>query len=237
MSAEIRASRGPLNAAHILGRTALFASLDADSLARLAAVSSQRTYPRGQYLWYQGDPGDRLFVIGSGLVKVVLASSSGDEMLLATLGAFEAIGELAVLDGAPRSASVIAVEPTTVVILERETLFELFRQHPAMLDALLRSLGALIRRLTEQTGDLVFLDLTGRVAKLLIRLTEQTDAPERGPVLRLRLSQSEVAAMVGATRPAVNRVLQSLAARELIRTDGRVVVIRNLDELRRRAQL
>lgn len=222
-------------AAHVLKSTRLFGALDGESLLSLAKACTQRTYGKGQYLWYQGDPGDRLVVVCTGLIKVMLTSEQGDEVVLVTLGRYEAIGELAVLDGSLRSASVVTMEPTTVLMLDRSTVLDLMGRHPAVLDAVLRSLGQLIRRLTEQTGDLVFLDLGGRLAKLLLRLAQDHAHADDHVVLDLDLSQSDIAAMVGATRPAVNRVLQLLASRGLISVDGRVIVLRDLPGLRRRA--
>ena len=222
-------------AAAILGSTTLFAGLGDDALRGLAAASTQRTYGRGQYLWYQGDEGHRLLVIASGLLKVLVTSEQGEDVVLVTLGHHETIGELAVLDGSPRSASVVAVEPTTVLMLSRATVLELMARHPPVLDAVLRSLGNLVRRLTEQTSDLVLLDLGGRLAKLLLRLAVDHSPTRQDVVLDLGLSQSELAAMVGATRPAVNRALQQLASRGLISVDGQVIVLRDLSGLRRRA--
>jgi CRP/FNR family cyclic AMP-dependent transcriptional regulator len=178
----------------------------------------------------------RLVVVAEGLVKVLLSSVHGDEVVLVTAGPAETLGELAVLDGAPRSAAVVAVEPTSVLLLTRPTVLGLMGAHPPVLEAVLGSLGGIVRRLTEQTGDLVFLDLGGRLAKLLLRLAEDAAAPG-GAVLDLGLSQSDLAAMVGATRPAVNRALQLLASRGLISVDGRVIVVRDADGLRRRAGL
>jgi CRP/FNR family transcriptional regulator, cyclic AMP receptor protein len=220
----------------ILGSTSLFAGLDEPALHGLAAASTQRTYGKGQYLWYEGDDGDRLMVVASGLLKVLLTSEQGDDVVLNTLGKNETIGELAVLDGSPRSASVVAVESTTVLMLTRATVLELMARHPPVLDAVLRSLADLVRRLTEQNSDLILLDLGGRLAKLLLRLA-RGQAPTHGDavVLELGLSQSELAAMVGATRPAVNRALQLLASRGLIALNGRVIVLRDLPGLRRRA--
>ncbi len=215
----------------------IFAGLPDETLTSLREACSTRTYQRGQYLWYQGDEGARLIVVASGLVKVVISSEHGDEVVLATLGPGETLGELAMLDGSPRSASVVAVEPSTVVLLTRETVLDLMSRHPPVLDALLRSLGGLVRRLTEQAGDLVFLDLAGRVAKLLLRLAEAHGAAVDGGVLDLGLSQSDLAAMVGATRPAVNRALQGLAARGVIAVQGQVIALLDVAALRRRAGL
>jgi CRP/FNR family transcriptional regulator, cyclic AMP receptor protein len=224
-------------AAQVLGSTRVFGGLDPPALLDLAGVSTQRTYGRGQYLWYQGDPGDRLVVVCTGLVKVVLTSEQGSEMVLVTMGRYESLGELAILDGSPRSASVVAVERTTVLMLPREAVLGLMAACPALLDAMLRVLGQLVRRLTDQTSDLVFLDLGGRLAKLLLGLTQSHAQDDQRVVLDTALSQSDIAAMVGATRPAVNRILQLFASRGLISVDGRVIVLRDLPALRRRAGL
>lgn len=220
----------------VLSSARIFAGLPEGAAARLAEVCVSRKYRRGQYLWYQGDDGAYLVVVASGMVKVVLSSEQGDEVVLVTLGPGETVGELALLDSSPRSASVIAVEPTTVLMLSRATWLDVLNHQPAVLDALLRALGGLVRRLTEQTGDLVFLDLGGRVAKLLVRLADAHGNGASAPVLDLGLSQSDLAAMVGATRPAVNRVLQSMASRGLIAVDGQVIMLRDVAALRRRAE-
>ena len=157
-------------AAAVLGATTLFAGLDDTALHGLAAAVSQRSFRRGQYLWYEGDDGDRLLVVVSGLLKVMVTTEQGDEVVLTTVGPRESIGELAVLNRVPRSATVVAVEPTTVLSLGRATVLELMARHPSVLDAVLRALGDLVRRLTEQTSDLIVLDLGARLAKLLLRL-------------------------------------------------------------------
>jgi CRP/FNR family cyclic AMP-dependent transcriptional regulator len=170
-----------------------------------------------------------------GLVKVVIGSEAGEEAVLVTLGRCAVLGEIAMLDGAARSASVVAVEPTTALLLTRATVLDVMARHRVVLDAMLGNLGKLVRRLTEQAGDLVFLDLGGRLAKLLLRLAEDRARTADGVMLDIGLSQSDLAAMVGATRPAVNRVLHVFAARGLINVDGQVIVLRDLDGLRRRA--
>jgi CRP/FNR family transcriptional regulator, cyclic AMP receptor protein len=220
----------------VLRRTELFGSLTDDELQRLAAAARTRTFRRGQYLWYQGDPGDTLLVVCEGRLKVVFGfEPTGDEAVLHSVGSCEVLGELALLDGAPRSASVVALEQTTALILSRATVFDAMTRHPAVLEAMLRTVGRLVRRLTEQNGDLVFLDLGGRLAKLLLRLAEGRTPGNDGIVLDTHLSQSELAAMIGATRPAVNRVLHLFAARGLIRVEGQVIVLQDLPGLQRRA--
>ena len=229
--------RGQLDSAAIvdvLGSTPMFGVVPRESLRRMAMACTTRTFGRGQYLWYQGDEGDRLLIVVSGALKIVVQSERGDEIVLVTLGPGETTGELALLDGAPRSASVVAAEPTTVVMLTRTAVLEVLAENPHVLDAVLRNLGQIVRRLTDQVADLTFLDLTGRLAKLLLRLGEDRTRPDGTVVIDLGITQSDLAAMVGASRPAVNRVLQRMAARGLITVDGQVIVLRDLAGLRGR---
>lgn len=220
----------------VLGGTTLFGGLPPELLESLAAACVQRVYPRDQYLWYQGDPGDRLVVVAAGLVKVVVHSEAGDQIVLAALGPPEVLGELALIDEGPRSASVIAAEETTVLMIQRPVLLRLMRQDTALLEAMLRSIGALLRRLTEQTADLVFLDLGGRMAKLLLRLADEHGHWVDGvTVLDLRLNQTDLAQMVGASRPAVNRILQSFVSRGFVSIDGHTIAIHDQTALKRRA--
>jgi len=221
--------------ARVLGSTALFGRLDADSLARLAAAATPRTYDRGQQLCRQGEPGEWFFVIASGRVKVVLTSEEGQQVVLATSGPFDTLGELAALDRGVRSASVTAMETTTVLVVTRSVLLDVMAQSPFVLDMMLRSLGGLVRRLTEQAGDFVFLDLGGRLAKLLLRLADAYGVRGDQVVLDMRMSQTELAAMVGATRPALNRALQMFASRGWVSIEGQVIVLRNVGALEKRA--
>ena len=221
-----------------LRSTQVFGSLDPAALTDLVAVCVARSYRRDQFLWYQGDPGDHLVVIVDGLVKITVASERGDEMVLATVGNGDVLGELSVIDQGPRSASAVAVKATTALVINRSALLAAMQQSPALLDALLRTLGAMVRRLTEQTTDLVFLDLGGRIAKLLVQRAErQSDDPSRRLAVDLHLTQTELAQMVGASRPAVNRVLQGLVGRGVIKVDGRTIEIVDAPALRRRAGL
>ena len=221
-----------------LQQTAIFGALRDSALRELAEACLQRSYRRDQFLWYEGDPGDYLVVILQGLVKVTVTSRWGDEMLLATLGPSDVVGELSVIDGGVRSASVVALKPTTGIVIGRTPLIAFMQGSPELLDVLLRSMGALIRRLTERATDLVFLDLAARVAKLLLREAEERgDEQRQGVPLDLGLTQTELAQMVGASRPAVNRVLQTMAARGSISIIGRKIIIRDPTALRRRAGL
>jgi CRP/FNR family transcriptional regulator, cyclic AMP receptor protein len=222
----------------LLRRTRLFAELREDTLRALADRSVERSYPRHGRLFYQGDPGSGLYVLASGLVKVVVTSEDGEEMVLVTLGSGDAFGELSIVDGGPRSASAEALEPTVALVITREVLLDLAARDSGLTEALLRTLGALLRRLTEQASDLVFLDLPGRMAKLLAVLAAErgSETPE-GIELDANLTQTDLAGMVGASRQSVNQILQGFARRGYLQVRGRRIVIHRLDLLRRRAGL
>ena len=169
------------------------------------------------------------------MVKVVVTSEEGEEMVLVTLGPGEALGELSIVDGGARSASAEALEPTVALMITREVLLDLVTRDRGLTEALLRTLGALLRRLTEQASDLVFLDLPGRMAKLLAGLAAEhgSETPE-GIELDANLTQTDLAGMVGASRQSVNQILQGFARRGYLQVRGRRIVIHRLDLLRRR---
>jgi CRP/FNR family transcriptional regulator, cyclic AMP receptor protein len=228
----------PEDAASHLGGTRLFGELNPATLSSLAQRAIERSYKKGQLLVYQGDPGDSVFVIIDGLVKVMVTSEEGEEMVLVTLRPADTFGELSLVDGGPRSASAEAVEPTRVLIITRTILLELLDEHPSLTDTLLRSLGSLVRRLTEQAADLVFLDIHGRMAKLLVTLAEDRGKQTGdGIVLDLNLTQADLAAMVGGSRQSVNQTLRSFESRGYLEIEGRAIKLRKLEELRRRAGL
>ena len=222
----------------VLAQTTLFGDLDQGSLQAVAQSCVVRHYQRNQFLWFKGDLGDYLAVVASGRIKVVVTSKAGGEMVLVTLGPTESLGELAVMDAGERSASAVTLEDTTVLRITRNALFQILSAHPAVMDALMSSVGAVVRRLTEQASDLVFLDLTGRVAKLLVQLSQDGRSDQK-PTRRLDLglTQTDLANMVGASRPALNRILQGLAARGWIAIEGRTILLLDDSGLRRRAGL
>ncbi len=156
-------SRSPDSTAlPLLEQTRLFAHLDSEGLRQLAARASMRRYRRGEVVFREGDPGDWLFVVGSGRLKVVVSSAQGDEMVLAALTPPDTFGELALVDGEARSATVEALEASVLLVVTRAAFLDVLHERPALAEGLLESLGGLIRRLTDQTSDLVFLDLPGR---------------------------------------------------------------------------
>jgi CRP/FNR family transcriptional regulator, cyclic AMP receptor protein len=223
-------------AAQLLAKTRLFANLGDDARMALAAAVLDRVYKRGQLIFHQGDRGEALFIVVEGLVKVFVTSEEGDEMVLVTLGPNEVFGELSLVDGGTRSASAEAVEKTRLLALSRSTLLSLLAESPQWTEALLRSLGEALRRLTEQASDLVFLDLHGRVAKLILGMARPAASGDGAAVvLDLHLTQTDLAAMVGGSRQSVNQILHAFERRGYLEVRGRHIAINDLEALRRRA--
>jgi CRP/FNR family cyclic AMP-dependent transcriptional regulator len=210
-----------------------FDGLDPDALERLAASMRSRRFRRGEVIFHIGDPGDALFVIVSGEVKISLPSETGDEAILATLRPGDVFGELALLDGAPRSASASALMPTETVILPRDRFRELIATETGVRDALLASIAGELRRLTTHVEELHFLDITGRLAARLVRLAQESGTPLADGSLRLRtnLTQADLAAMVGCTRQSVNKLLGQFTDDGLLRLERDGIVVTDLEGL------
>jgi CRP-like cAMP-binding protein len=224
------------DAAALLAETAIFGQLGDDTLRPLAAACNLRSFRKGQFVFQQGDPGDALYVVAEGRVKIVTSSPEGDEMLLATLRPPDMFGELAIIDGAPRSASAETVEPTRLLVMGRRTFFDLVGEHPRLVRAVLEGLASMLRRNLERASDLVFLDLPGRVAKALLdaQVARGEPSPE-GTRLDLELTQGEFATLVGGSRATVNQILRSFQAKGYLSLEGRLILVKRPDLLRRRA--
>jgi CRP-like cAMP-binding protein len=219
----------------LLRESTLFAGIDAAAAEQLAQRLVRKRYRRGQPLFHQGDPGDGVYLVVDGSVAVVMSNEDGDRMVLATVHPPDVIGEIALLDGGVRSAGAEAVEETTVLMLSRATFLDLIREHPPLVDQLLRALGGLVRRLSEQASDFVFLDLPGRVAKVLLRLAQDAGPEVPGVPVEIAVNQARLAEMAGGSRQSVNQILQTLQQRGLIELHGRRLLVCRPDQLRHRA--
>jgi CRP-like cAMP-binding protein len=222
-----------------LRRCALFARVDDESLDVCVASLRVRRFRRGETIFHQGDPGDTLFIVESGSVKIVLPSPEGEEgAIIATLGRGDFFGELALLDGAPHSATAVALEPSEALVLRREAFDLLIDTQPTLRRALFAGLAAELRRLTGHVEELHFLDLPGRLASRLLRLAheQQPDAATGEVHLSWPYTQSDLASMIGGTRQTVNRLLNDLVDRGLVRFEKDTLVIPDLERLRRAAE-
>jgi CRP/FNR family cyclic AMP-dependent transcriptional regulator len=222
----------PTTIASRLAEVELFGELDAGTLQAIAEQARRRSVERGQVLFWQDEPGESMFVLLEGAVKLVVSSRDGELVELARLVAPASFGELAVLDGGPRSATAEAVERCTLLAITRTEVLRLLRSEERVAEALLRLLGSMVRRTTRQVTELAFLNLQGRVAAKLLELA---DPAGKGPARTRRLTQVELATMVGGARQSVNQALKSLEARGYIRATRRAVEILDPQSLRRLA--
>jgi CRP/FNR family transcriptional regulator, cyclic AMP receptor protein len=215
-----------------LARSPVFGTLPADVLERLAASMQRRIYRRGQVVFHQDDPGASVHVIETGRVKVALTTPEGEELLLRVMGEGEIFGELALLDGRPRSATISALEETVTHVLERSTFLDFLRAHPEASLDLCRALAELIRRLTEQVEDLAMLDVPRRLERKLLELAETYGhRTPTGVRIDVRLNQTELASMIGTTRVSVNNCLAGLERRGIIAREGQRIILRRPEAL------
>ncbi|HEY7736981.1 MAG TPA: Crp/Fnr family transcriptional regulator [Candidatus Limnocylindrales bacterium] len=213
----------------------LFAGADPESLESLARETRLRRFRRGEVIFHQGDPGDALFIVLSGLVKIALPADSGDEAILATLRPGDFFGELALLDGAPRSASAAALEATETAVLSRHRFLDLIAAEAGIRDAFLEALARELRRLTTHVEELHFLDIAGRLASRLARMAREAGSRQPDGSIRLdaRLTQGNLAAMVGCTRQSVNKLLGLYASDGLLRLERDAIVVLDVEGLAR----
>jgi CRP/FNR family cyclic AMP-dependent transcriptional regulator len=203
--------------AAVLARTELFSGTDLATQRRIAEHVAERVVERGQCVFTQDQPGDRMYVLAEGAVKLFVSSRDGDIIELVRHRPPATFGEVALLDGGPRSASAEAVERSLLLVVTRAELVALLRSEEQVAEALLRTLGTIVRRTTRQVSDLVFLDLQGRLARQLLELA----GGGNGAARTRQVTQAELATMVSGARQTVNQALRSLEARGYIRADGR----------------
>lgn len=219
----------------LLARVTLFAGLAASEQQDLARHLRRRHYAPGQTIFLQGDPGTSLFFLETGQVKIALPSPEGRELVLASLGPGDFFGELALLDGGARSADAIATEASALLLLLRDDFLRYVEQHPKVAIQLLATLCGLVRQNVELLQDATFMDVPARLARTLLQLARPGDRGRReGPPVTPRLTQTELAGMIGATRETVNKCLASFERQGLIRREHGVIALLSPDVLRAR---
>jgi len=195
----------------------IFCGLKEDDIRQVEASLVRRNYSGGQTLFHMGDEGGNMYIIHRGRVKVTIPSSRGEEVILTILGPGEIIGELSFIDGKPRSATVQTIEDTEVYTLRRKDFLNLMRDRFEVVQHVLEILAQRLRSTDAQLAECHFLDVTSRLAKKIWDMgrhfgVEETD----GIRIVVRVTQKDLAAMVGATRESINRQLKRLRDRGLI---------------------
>jgi CRP/FNR family transcriptional regulator, cyclic AMP receptor protein len=221
----------------VLQRAPLFAALEDEDAAELRASMTEVALERGDSLFHEGDPGDRLYVVIEGKIKLHRSSNDGRENMLAVLGPGEMFGELSLFDPGPRTATATALTDVRLLGLGHSDLQPWLTGRPKVAAALLRAIARRLRRTNESLGDLVFSDVPGRVAKALLDLSRRFGVPaDEGIHVAHDLTQEELAQLVGASRETVNKALADFASRGWLRLEARAVVLMDVERLSRRSR-
>jgi CRP/FNR family transcriptional regulator, cyclic AMP receptor protein len=220
----------------VLRRTVLFSGLPPEELVPLIPSMRSRTFPRGSFVFHEGDTGNTFYVLHSGQIKIARVGRQGDEAVFAILLPGDTFGELALFDEhAIRTADAQAMELSECLTLDRESLMRFLERHPQLMWHIISSLTGYIREMDESFSEAVFLDIPGRVAKKLLELAEtRGEEVNGGTRITLRLTQRTLAGMVAASRENVNRALSRLSARgDIVLESGHITIVRPA-ELRKR---
>jgi len=196
-----------------------------------AELVRERSYPKGSVILFEADQGDALYLVAAGQVKVVLIGEDGREVILSVLGEGSFFGEMALIDDEPRSAHVIAMEDSNLLMLRREDFRARLRRSPEVAIALMRELSRRLRRADEKIGSLVLLDVNGRVADLLLHAADE----EGGSHITRKLTHQVIAQMIGSSRETVSRTMRDFVERGLIRVTRKDVTLLDRAALERAA--
>lgn len=204
----------------------LFTGLADEEYKLLARIAVKKSFPKNAVIIHAEDLTDSLYVIHTGRVKVSLFGAQGKELILSVLDVGEFFGEMALIDEAPRSASVTAVEPCQLSVITKDNFRRCLADHPSLAINLMRGLTHRLRAANQKIGSLALMDVYGRVARTLLQYAKPTDGPTKGAmVIDRKLTQKEIAHMVGASREMVSRIFKTLIVGKYICIENKRIVI------------
>lgn len=213
----------------------LFRSLEPAVGRRIGALLRERCLHKGDILFRKGDEGTALYLVTRGKIKISVTSRLGDEMTLAVMSEGDFFGEMALLDGLPRSADAVALEDTDLLFLNRTEFLSVVLEDENAVKAILAALAQRLRKADDFLADTCFLSIASRLAKRLVEFAEQHGHPCGGSAdVAVSLTQSELASMVGATRESINKQLRVLKDKGIVSTAPRLVTIHNMELLKKK---
>ena len=213
----------------ILKSVPLFASFPDEQLRTLVTVVARRSAPRASTIMAAGDEIDSLYIVISGRLKVMMSDSEGKEVILSLIGPGEFFGEMGLIDDSPRSASVVTIEPCELLSVTKRDFKNRLAQNFEMSMAVMRGLVHRLREADRKIGSLALLDVYGRVARLLLDMSEDVNGQK---MVTKRLPKQDIAKMIGASREMVSRVMKDLQMGGYIETRGSSIVLRDTIMLR-----
>jgi len=201
----------------------LFSELREGDLDRLGLAARERSYPKNSVILFEDDPGDALYVVVSGQVKVVLTAEDGREVILSVRDRGDFFGEMSLIDEEPRSAHVIAMEDARLLVLRREDFQRCLLEIPQIGLGLLRAMCRRLRQADDKIGGLVLLDVPGRVAGLILDMADDND----GIHITKRITHHMIAQMIGSSRETVSRTMRNMVENELIEASRKKISVLN----------
>lgn len=209
----------------VLRKHPYFADLEPEAFDQLCRYAKHTTLKRGATIFSKGDPGNSLVAVISGTVKISISSPDGRNAILNLIGAGEIFGEIALLDGQPRSADCTANTNCELFIIDRREFIPFVRSQPTLAMKLIELLCTRLRWTSDQVEQVILQNLPGRLASALLRLTEKHKLEPQGRTIAI--TQQEISEMVGMTRESINKQLRSWAARDWVRLEhGAIVVLK-----------
>jgi CRP-like cAMP-binding protein len=222
----------------VLARSGIFQGVDPDASEALAREKETSAIRKGEVVINEGEPGDSLYIVLSGKIKLGRRAADGRQNLVSVMGPSDMLGELSLFGPGPRTAAATAVTDVRLARLRKQALRPWLNNRPEIAEQLLRVLARRLRRTNDALADLIFTDVPGRVAKNLLQMAGRFGTRDGG-VLRVThdLTQEELAQLVGASRETVNKALADFASRGWLRLDGKSVIILDPERLARRASV
>jgi len=220
------------NTTEFLATVPLFKGLEGPDLERFGELLREKNYPKGSIILFEDDPGDALFIVRAGRVKVVLVADDGREVILGLLGAGDHFGELSLIDDQPRSAHVIAMEESELLVLRRDDFRRRVEQSPSVAWSLLTELSRRLRRADGKIGSLVLLDVPARIARMLLDTADEGGSA----LIEKTLTHQTIAHIIGASRETVSRAMREFQDSGWLTTERRRIRIIDRAALEQRAR-
>jgi len=215
----------------------LFSSLIHEEIEILAALLRRRSIKKGDVLFQKGDEGTALYAILRGCIKIIVTTTVGDKITVAILNDGDFFGEMALLDGMPRSADAVALEETQLAVLDRDDFLAFLSQHEHAVRAILRTLSIRLRKTDDLLSEICFLSLSARLAKRLLELArDESEGCHDVSVLAMRMTQKELSNLLGVSRESVNKELKTLRDKGIVSTARSKIVILDQERLKKRAK-
>jgi len=228
-------ARGPSSSKlAVLRKHPIFCDLDPEALDQLCRYVKHTTLKRGATIFSKGDPGNSLFAVISGTVKMSVSSAEGRSAIFNLIGAGEIFGEIALLDGLARTADATANTNCEVFVIDRREFLPFVRSQPALAMKFIELLCMRLRWTSDQVEQVILQDLPGRLASALIRLTEKHKLEPAGRTIAV--TQQEISEMVGMTRESINKQLRVWAARNWVRLEHGAIVVLDAEPLQALAE-